>query len=129
MSRGGRDWFRPMAPELAELGDQLEAAVHRDVRRRRAIRQLVLNAAASLIIAVPLAVSVATAMRGGEEFPVGAAGASASLNWTPGFDLSFRHIPEKPIITNEWARCLDANDCRMILDPVPFAVDFPPRRA
>lgn len=122
--------MRPMAPELAALGDQLEAAMHLDVRRRRARRQVVWNAAASLLIAIPVAISIATATIGGrEDFPVGAAGASAMLHWTPGFDLSFRHIPDKPIITLEWARCLDARDCRVVSEPVPFAVDFPPRRA
>ena len=121
--------LRPMAPDLAALGDQLQLAVDRDVRRRRARRQMVLNAAASLIIVIPLAISIATADLGQEESPIGAAGASASLNWTPGFDLSFRHIPDKPIYTREWARCLDANDCRAITDPIPFAIDFPPRRA
>jgi hypothetical protein len=121
--------LRPMAPDLAVLGDQIEAAVHRDVRRRRARRQAVLNAAASLIVVIPLAISIATAEMGGEDMPVGAAGASATLNWTPGFDLTWRHIPEKPVQTLEWARCLDAKDCRVVSDAVPFAVDFPPRRA
>jgi hypothetical protein len=121
--------MRPMSPDLAFLGDQLEAAVHRDVRRRRARRQLFFNAAASLIVAIPLAISIATADLGGEPSQIGAAGASSSLNWTPGFDLSFRHIPDKPIQTREWARCLDARDCLAISDPVPFAIDFPPRRA
>jgi hypothetical protein len=120
--------LRPMTPDLAVLGDQLQAAVESDVRRRRARRQLFLNAAASLIVAIPLAVSFATADLGPTE-PVGAAGASASLNWTPGYDFSWRHIPDKPVQTREYARCLDANDCRTYLEPPPFAIDFPPRRA
>jgi hypothetical protein len=49
-----------MAPELVELGDRLEAAANRSVSRRRARRQLALNAAASLIVAVPITVTVAT---------------------------------------------------------------------
>ncbi|MEA2296144.1 MAG: hypothetical protein QOE86_3783 [Solirubrobacteraceae bacterium] len=49
-----------MAPELVELGDRLEAAANRSVARRRGRRQLALNAAASLIVAVPITVTVAT---------------------------------------------------------------------
>ncbi len=120
--------LRPMSPDLAALGEQLEAAAKRDVRRRRARRQAFLNAAASLVIVVPLAISIAF---GGmnEEQVVGQGGASASLNWTPGNDLSWRHIPEKPVQTLYYLRCLDAKDCRAYQDPVPFAIDFPPRRA
>jgi hypothetical protein len=118
-----------MAPDLAILGDQLEAAVIRDHHRRRARRQLFLNAAASLIIVIPLAIGLATASLGESTEQVGAAGAAATLTWTPGYDMSLRHIPEPPIQTLEWARCLDANDCRIYVEPPPFAVDFPPRRA
>ena len=120
--------LRPMTQDLAVLGDQLEAAVHRDVRRRRARRQMVLNAAASLIVAVPLALSIAFASVGEEEI-AGAGGASATLMWAPGSDLSWRHIPEKPVRTLAYLRCLDAKDCRAYQDPIPVAVDFPPRRA
>ena len=120
--------LRPMAPDLAALGDQLEAAVQQDVRRRRARRQLFLNAAASLAIAIPVAITVATAGVEQEE-TIGPAGASATLNWTPGYDISWRHIPEKPVQTLQYLRCLDANDCRTYVEPVPFIVDFPPRRA
>ena len=120
--------LRPMAPDLAVLGDQLEAAAQRDVRRRRARRQAFLNAAASLVIAIPIAVSIATADVSGEE-TIGPAGASATLAWTPGYDLSWRHIPEKPVQTLAYLRCLDANDCRAYVEPPPFVIDFPPRRA
>ena len=119
--------MRPMAPDLAMLGDQLEAAAQRDMRRRRARRQMVLNAAASLIVAIPLAISIATADLGEEEI-IGPAGASATLNWTPGYDMTWRHIPEKPVQTLLYLRCLDAKDCPAYREPVPFAVDFPPRR-
>ena len=121
--------LRPMAPDLAALGDQLEAAAQRDMRRRRARRQLFLNAAASMLIAIPVAISIATADVGGEVETVGPAGASATLNWTPGYDMTWRHIPEKPVRTLTSLRCLDANDCRAYVEPTPFLVDFPPRRA
>lgn len=121
--------LRPMAPDLAALGEQLEAAVHRDVRRRRARRQMVLNAAASIAIAVPLAVSVAFGDLGGEPESVGPAGASITVNFGVGSEFSLRHIPEKPIRTMTYLRCLDARDCPAIQEPLPFVIDYPPRRA
>ena len=120
--------LRPMAPDLAALGDQLEAAVDNAVRRRRARRQAFLNAAASLVVVVPLAISIAFGSVG-EEQMVGQGGASATLTWTPGNDFAFRHIPEKPMQTHEWMRCLDPKDCRVYQEPIPVIVDFPPRRA
>jgi hypothetical protein len=117
-----------MAPDLTALGDQLEAAVHRDVRRRRARRQAFLNAAASLVVVIPLTVTIAFGSVG-EERIVGQGGASATLIWSPGNDLSWRHIPEKPVQTLEYLRCLDAKDCRAYQEPIPVIVDFPPRRA
>ncbi len=121
--------LRPMAPDLAALGDQLQAAVESDVRRRRARRQAFLNAAASLVVAIPLAITIALGSVGEDEV-VGAGGASATLIWTPGNDISWRHIPEKPVRTLQYLRCLDAKDCRAYQEPVgDFFVDFPPRRA
>jgi hypothetical protein len=51
---------RPLPPELLHLGDQLEAAASRALNRRRARRQQALNAVASLVVAVPLVISIAT---------------------------------------------------------------------
>lgn len=50
---------RPLPPELLELGDRLERAASRALTRRRVRRQLVLNAAASLAIALPVSVGLA----------------------------------------------------------------------
>jgi hypothetical protein len=61
---------RPLPPELIALGDQLEAAAQRACGRRRARRQMVLNAAASLIVAVPLTLSVAGSSLGGSAAPI-----------------------------------------------------------
>jgi hypothetical protein len=61
---------RPLPPELIALGDQLEAAAQRALGRRRARRQVVLNAAASLIVAVPLTLSVAGSSLVGAAAPV-----------------------------------------------------------
>ena len=49
---------RPMPPELIALGDQLEAAAARTVHRRRARRQLWMNGAASVLVALPLAIAI-----------------------------------------------------------------------
>jgi hypothetical protein len=45
---------RPLPPELVVLGDQLEAAARRSVSIRHTRRQAILNAVASLLIALPL---------------------------------------------------------------------------
>ncbi len=45
---------RPLPPELLTLGDHLEIATRRQFGRRRARRQMVLNALASLAVAVPI---------------------------------------------------------------------------
>jgi hypothetical protein len=50
---------RPLPPELVALGDQLETAASRALGRRRARRQLALNAMASMAIAMPIVVSLA----------------------------------------------------------------------
>jgi hypothetical protein len=47
-----------MPPDLVALGDQLEAAAGRMVARRRSRRQLVLNAAASILVTLPLTIAV-----------------------------------------------------------------------
>ena len=49
---------RPLPPELVSLGDQLEAAASRALQRRRTRRQQVLNAAASLVVVLPIAASL-----------------------------------------------------------------------
>jgi hypothetical protein len=50
-----------MPPELIALGDELEAAVARALGRRVMRRQSVLNAVASLVIAVPFALAIISA--------------------------------------------------------------------
>jgi hypothetical protein len=50
-----------MPPDLIALGDQLEAAAARALGRRRARRQSILNAAASIMVAVPFALAIASA--------------------------------------------------------------------
>jgi hypothetical protein len=52
---------RPLPPDLAELGDRLERAAAAALARRRVRRQQVFNAVASLLIAVPLVLSLGTA--------------------------------------------------------------------
>jgi len=118
-----------MSPDLAVLGDQIEAAVKHDLKRRRARRQSFLNAAASIAVAIPLAIAVGTAdLTPRVQYDVGAAGARSSLAWTPGYDLSLRHIPELPTSSVEYAECLDGMDCRVVALVHPVAIDFPPRR-
>lgn len=54
---------RPLPPELLVLGDHLESATRRQLGRRHAKRQMVLNAIASLAVAIPL---VAAAVQSSE---------------------------------------------------------------
>ena len=61
---------RPLPPELVELGDQLEAAAVRVLARRRTRRQLVLNAAASLVVAVPVTVALTSTQLSTTTVPV-----------------------------------------------------------
>jgi hypothetical protein len=51
---------RPLPPDLRDLGDRLERAAAAALARRRVRRQQVLNAAASVLVAVPLALSLGT---------------------------------------------------------------------
>ncbi len=51
---------RPLPPDLLDLGDRLERAAAAALARRRVRRQQVLNAVASVLVAVPIALSVAT---------------------------------------------------------------------
>jgi hypothetical protein len=50
-----------MSADLVALGDQLEAAAARALGRRRARRQSILNAAASILVAVPFGFAIASA--------------------------------------------------------------------
>jgi hypothetical protein len=51
---------RPLPPDLLDLGDRLERAAAAALARRRVRRQQVLNAVASVLVAVPLALSLGT---------------------------------------------------------------------
>ena len=50
-----------MPADLIALGDQLESAAARALGRRRARRQSILNAAASVMVAVPFGFAIASA--------------------------------------------------------------------
>jgi hypothetical protein len=49
---------RPLPPELVVLGDHLESAVRRSAGRRRTRRQMILNSATALLVALPLVPAV-----------------------------------------------------------------------
>ena len=52
---------RPLPPELLALGDHLETATRRALGRKHVRRQLVLNAVASVAVALPLAIATVQA--------------------------------------------------------------------
>ena len=68
----------PLPPDLLELGDRLERAAAAALARRRVRRQQVLNAVASVLVAVPLALSVGTTSFTAEPPPAPPARAAAS---------------------------------------------------
>ncbi len=51
---------RPLPPDLLDLGERLERAAAAALARRRMRRQQALNAVASVLVAVPLALSLGT---------------------------------------------------------------------
>jgi len=108
---------RPLPPELDELGARIEAAAARSLARRRARRTAFLNGAATVAVAVPLAISAASADFGSPAVSqVGAAkaGPDTALNWAPGFDLSLGHIRDERIRSAPFVfACLDGKECRV----------------
>ena len=113
---------RPMSPDLIALGDELEAAVARILGRRRARRQSVLNAVASLLIAVPFVFAVATAdlsrtaaVTGGS---IGdAAPTRLGVPATMGYSPHVSHIPDERIAYLREARTPDLLILPTILRP------------
>jgi hypothetical protein len=62
-----------MPPELVALGDQLEAATARALRRRRAVRLVVFNALASMLVIVPLVLALGRAQVSSTRSPLATA--------------------------------------------------------
>ncbi len=103
-----------MAPDLVAVGDQLEDAATRALARRRARRQIVLNAAATFVIAMPLALAAVT---GSREAPAPAGPTTETspsvLRWTPEYRIAGSHLPVRrgPRIIAT-VRCPERSECR-----------------
>ena len=114
----------PMPPDLEELGARLEAAAARSIARRRARRTAFLNGAATVAVAVPLAISAASADLSRPAAPeIGTGNASATVNWSPGYDLSLSHIRDERVRSLPFVyACLDGKECRV---REPFFLESP----
>jgi hypothetical protein len=123
-----------MAPDLVALGDTLEAAAERDLRRRRTRRQAFMNGLASLAIAVPVALSLLSAdvprltPSSAVSNPIPPVrtlplGARTVIAWTPGDRLAVGHIPDERLLPAQPVKqCLGGGDCRV---PIPYTLDAP----
>jgi hypothetical protein len=108
-----------MSPDLVAIGDQLEDAARRVLARRRARRQTVLNAAATFIIALPIALAAATAdLDRAEPAGVGASTARPVLQWTPEYRVAGSHLPRRGPRIIATVRCPERSECPAPL-PVP----------
>jgi hypothetical protein len=115
--------------DLERLGDCLEVATLRAVRRR-ARRQIVLNALCALMVTVPVTLAVATTA-GTPVPPTGAVDDAlhstfALYSLVPAAELGPRHIPNELLPPENPPACLDGNDCgrpvpptRLVLYPDP----------
>jgi hypothetical protein len=111
-----------MAPDLVALGDELEAAAARALGRRRARRQSILNAAASLMIAVPFAIGVATTDLSQSPVATGASiGDAAPARTAPpatmGYSPHVSHVPDERIAYLREARTPDLLIMPTVLRP------------
>jgi hypothetical protein len=115
--------------DLERLGNRLEVATLRAVRRR-ARRQMILNALCALMVTVPVTLAVATTA-GAPVAPQGAVDDAlhstfAVYTQIPAAELGIRHIPDAWLPPENPPACLDGNDCgrpvpptRLVLYPDP----------
>jgi hypothetical protein len=115
---------RPLPPELDDIGARLEAAAARSLARRRARRTAFLNGAATVAVAIPLAISAASAdLNHQAAQTIGTGHAGPAINWSPGFDLSLSHIRDERIRSAPQVfACLDGKECRV---REPFFLESP----
>ena len=101
-----------MSPDLVAIGDQLEDAAKRALARRRARRQTVMNAAATFVIALPIAIAAATAdLNRVEPAGIGAPTARPVLEWTPEYRVAGSHLPRRAPRIIATVRCPERSEC------------------
>lgn len=109
--------LRPMAPELIELGDTLQEAAQRDLRRRRrARRQAIVNGLAGVALVGSFAAAgVVSGLPGTATTGTGGAGAvPTAILLTQGDRLTVGHIPDETVPAGHpVAECLGSEDCRI----------------
>jgi hypothetical protein len=109
-----------LPPDLQLLGDQLERAAGRSLRRR-ARRQGILNAIAAVALAVPLALAVSAGELSPSTGQESDALRSAPVVRTPTAG-ELAHIRDETVPPPPPVQCLDANDCR---SPAPRSAPLP----
>lgn len=115
--------------DLERLGNRLEVAALHSVRRR-ARRQVILNALYALMVTVSVTLAVAT-NAGTPVDPTGAMDDAlhstfAAYSLLPATEFGTRHIPDAWLPPENPPACLDGNDCgrpvpptRLVLYPDP----------
>ena len=111
---------RPLTEDLATLGACLEAAADRKLRRRRAIRRTLRDAALVIGVGVPLAVASGAANLGFSDGPV-ARSARANAAPDPSFAYVIQHVPDLTFAASAGRACVADPDCRApgLPSPVP----------
>jgi hypothetical protein len=120
--------------DLERLGNRLEVAALRSVRRR-ARRQLILNALCALAITLPLMLAAATTVSHAPVLPPASAmddGLStfATYSLIPAAEFGGRHIPDEWLPPDNPSSCSDGNDCSRPVPPTRLVLyPDPARRA
>jgi hypothetical protein len=109
-----------LPPDLRLLGDQLEQAAGRSLRRR-ARWQAVLNAIAAVALAVPLALAVSAGELAPSNLEDSGTSRATAIVRTPS-PGELAHIRDEARSPEPPVKCLDANDCRM---PAPSPAPLP----
>jgi hypothetical protein len=121
--------------DLERLGDRLEVAALRSVRRRARL-QLIRNALCALAIALPVMLAVATTVSHAPVLPPASAmddGLStfATYSLIPAAEFGGRrHVPDSWLPPDNPSSCSDGNDCRRPVPPTRLVLyPDPARRA
>jgi hypothetical protein len=119
--------------DLERLGDTLEVAALRAVRRR-ARRQAILNALCALAVTLPVTFAISTADGGAPEprMPSAAPELATFSVWAPAraADIALHRLPDQWLPPVPVPACLDGNDCRRPVPPTRLVYyPDPARRA
>ena len=110
-----------MSDDLLRLGEHLEAATTRAVRRRRSRFQAARGAIVSFLIAVPVVLGSAPGQIAGSAGPLPVVPRVTDVTQLPPtIAFMVRHIPDEHAVSQVRLPCLDARDCRA---PTPTSIE------